>query len=353
MEELEAGGEEIKKVIDEAFALVTSYEKTNDWKWPHHVLKDGKLILNVNGLKTTALFLLKPTSSKNLTSEERIKIAQHLTKHYDELELDKPDLLTKISEDSESVIVVNVKEDELKDYAESFNTNIENVSIYIGLFEALITDLVNSGIVDIKDKADDFKESLITIQLSKEQVGEFLNYFDIMSDDVLNILANELSDMSYKKTDDDLTNKLTKAEKIIGELKNKFDELSEKFKVQKTELSNAASSNYDKNLVDTKFEVIINFIKSADIKDDTLIQFINNVIEAESKRDIGYLTKLGKSFMKSKISDNSQFVKKSKVINRFSDNDLDELLDFVGEGDSESTAMPVESDRISRLVDYL
>ena len=344
---------DIKEVIDETFALVLSYDKTGDWKQPHHVLKDEKLILNVNGLKTAALFLLKPTTSKNLSSDERVEIATHLSRHYDELEMEKPDRLTKIAEKAESTITVNIKEDELKEYAESFNTNVENVSIYIGLFEALITDLVNSGVIDINEKTEDFDESLISVQLSKEQVEEFLKYFDIMSDDVLNILSNNLSSMSYKKTDSDLVDKVSKSESIITELKEKISELTEQFENQKIELDKATASNYDKNLIDKKFEVIINFIKSSDVKDETLIQFVNTVIEAESSRDIQYLTKLGKSFMKSKVSDNTQFVKKSKVINRFSDNDLNELLDFVGDSKSESTDKSFNNDRLSRLVDYL
>ena len=297
--------------------------------------------------------MLKPTTSKNLSSDERVEIATHLSRHYDELEMEKPDRLTKIAEKAESTITVNIKEDELKEYAESFNTNVENVSIYIGLFEALITDLVNSGVIDINEKTEDFDESLISVQLSKEQVEEFLKYFDIMSDDVLNILSNNLSSMSYKKTDSDLVDKVSKSESIITELKEKISELTEQFENQKIELDKATASNYDKNLIDKKFEVIINFIKSSDVKDETLIQFVNTVIEAESSRDIQYLTKLGKSFMKSKVSDNTQFVKKSKVINRFSDNDLNELLDFVGDSKSESTDKSFNNDRLSRLVDYL
>jgi len=269
------------------------------------------------------------------------------------LELEKPERLIKIADDSESIITVKVQEDELKEYAENFNTNVENVSIYIGLFEALITDLVNSGIIDIKDKAEDFDESLISVQLSKEQVEEFLNYFDIMSDDILNILSNNLSSMSYKKTDIDLKNKLLKSESIITELQQTIIELTEQNKKSETDLNKATNSNYDKNLVDNKFEVIINFVKSSDIKDETLIQFINNIIEAESKKDIGYLTKLGKSFMKSKISDSTQFIKKSKVINRFSNNELDELLDFVGDGKTESADSIIDNDRINRLAEYL
>lgn len=343
--------EELQKVIDETFALALSYEKTGDWKQPHHVLKDEELILNVNGLKSAALFLLKPNTSKNLSSDERTKIATHLTKHYDEMEMEKPDRLTKIANNTESTITVNIKEDELKEYAESFDTNVENVTIYIGLFEALVTDLVNSGIIDIKDKAEDFDESLVSIQLSKGQVEEFLKYFDIMSDDILNILSNNLGSLSYKKTDKELTDKLLKSESIITELKEKVSELSELSTVQKTQLDKASNSNYDKNLVDNKFEVIINFIKASDIKDETLIQFINNVIEAESDRDIGYLTKLGKSFMNSKVSDSTQFVKKSKVINRFSDSQLDELLDVSLTDNKESTI--IDNDRVSRLAEYL
>lgn len=343
----------IKAIIDETFAIVSSYEKTNDWQYPHHTLKDNELTLNVNGLKAAALFLLKPTTSKNLSSEDRIKIANHLCKHYDELDIETPDKLTNISENSESIVVVNVNDDELKEYAESFDIGVENVSIYIGLFESLVTDLVNSGVIDIKDKSKDADDSIIPVQLSKDQVEEFLKYFDIMSDDILNILSNKLTSMSYKKTDADLENKLSASESIISDLKEKIDGLDDTIKTQASELKKSTSVKYDKSLVDNKFAVIINFVKSADNQNDTLIQFINNVIEAESERDIGYLTKLGKSFMKSKGTDSTQFIKKSKVVNRFNDDDYDKLLGYVGKDKGEDVKESVESSRIERLMDYL
>ena len=347
----------IQNVIDEVFAIALSYEKTSDQKWPHHVLKDKDIILNVNGLKAAALFLLQPNSSKNISSEDRSKMAKHILKHYEELSLDKPDRLSKIADNKESLVNINVKEDELKEYAESFDTNIENVSTYIGLFESLLTDLFNSGIIDIKDKKQNNDEntnnSIIPIQLSKTQVEEFLNYFEIMSDDILNILSNDLENMSYKKTDKDLEERNQKTETIISDLNEEINKLNEQINTQRESLEKYLANNYSKDLIDTKFEMIINFIKSTNNGDETLIQFIDNIIEAETERDIGYLTNLGKAFLKSKTFDNTQFIKKSKIINRLNNSDIDKLLGIVDNDKKESGTEELITDRMSKLVEYL
>jgi hypothetical protein len=281
-------------------------------------------------------------------------MAKHILKHYEEISLDKPERLSKIADNKESLVTINVKEDELKEYAESFDTNIENVSTYIGLFESLLTDLFNSGIIDIKDKKENNDEntnnSIIPIQLSKNQVEEFLNYFEIMSDDVLNILSNDLSNMSYKKTDKDLEERNKKTENVISDLNEEIDKLNEIIITQKETLKNSLANNYSKDLIDTKFEMIINFIKSTNNGNETLIQFIDNIIEAESKRDIGYLTNLGKAFLNSKTSDNTQFIKKSKIINRLNNKDIDKLLGIV---DNKKESGTEELDRMSRLIEYL
>ena len=284
-------------------------------------------------------------------------MAKHILKHYEEISLDKPERLSKIADNKESLVTINVKEDELKEYAESFDTNIENVSTYIGLFESLLTDLFNSGVIDIKDKKENNDEntnnSIIPIQLSKTQVEEFLNYFEIMSDDVLNILSNDLTNMSYKKTDKDLEERNQKTETIISDLNEEINKLNEKINAQKEELENSSASNYSKDLIDTKFEMIINFIKSTNNGDETLIQFIDNIIEAESERDIGYLINLGKAFLKSKTSDNTQFIKKSKIINRLNNKDIDKLLGIVDNDKKESGTEELVNDRMSRLAEYL
>lgn len=341
-----------KAAIDEMFGLVTSYDKMGDWKFPHHVIVGEDVILNVNGLKTAALFLLRPNTSKNLSSSEKTAIAKHLTRHYDELKLDKPEKLKKISENKESEIIINVKDDELKEFADVFKTNIENLNTYVGLFESLLTDLVNSGIIDIQNNKESVDDTVIQLKLSKEQVEEFINYFDVMSDDILNILSGKLTAISYKKTNEDLEKQNVSSDNVISDLKDKVAELTEKVEKQKSDFKEVLKDKYDRTLIDNKFEAIINFINSTDMENETLIQVINNVIEAESKRDIDYLTSIGKAFVKTKITDETQFIKKTKISNRFDEEKIDELLDIVGNNIT-SNDESVTTNRISKLADYL
>lgn len=343
---------EAKAAIDEMFGLVTSYDKMGDQKFPHHVIVGEDIILNVNGLKTAVLFLLRPNTSKNLSNSEKTTIAKHLARHYDELKLDKPEKLKKISENKESEIIINVKDDELKEFADVFKTNVENLNTYVGLFESLLTDLVNSGIIDIQNNKESVDDTVIQLKLSKEQVEEFINYFDVMSDDILNILSGKLTAISYKKTNEDLEKQNVSSDNVITELKDKVTELTEKIEKQKSDFKEVLKDKYDKTLIDNKFEAIINFINSTEMENETLIQVINNVIEAESKRDIDYLTSIGKAFVKTKITDETQFIKKTKISNRFDEEKIDELLDIVGNGNT-SNDESVATDRIAKLADYL
>lgn len=341
-------------IVDEVFALVKSYDKIADWQWPHHIVKEGQVILNVNGLKTAALFLLKPNSSKNLTTDERTSIATHLLRHYDELKMDKPDKLNKLAEGKESCIVINIKDDEIKEFSETFKVNAEDIGTYIGLVEALLTDFVNSGIIDIESESNDFDESVIAVKLNKAQTEEFIKYFDIISDDIVSILANEYDNLSYKQTDSNIESKFQESSSRVVNLENTISDLNTTIEDQKAQLQALVNSTVDQHLTQTKFQAIIDFIKSSEGVDETVIQFINNVIEAESGRDIQYMAKIGKSFMKASAnSDLNKFVKKSSIISKFKTSDVTELLDLVTGKDESAMPKTVNSnvERLSSLLD--
>lgn len=345
--------EENKAVVDEVFALVKSYDKVADWQWPHHVVKEDRVILNVNGLKTASLFLLKPNSSKNLTSDERTAMAAHLLRHYDELKMDKPEKLTKVAEGKESCIVINIKDDELQEFGEMFKVNAEDIGTYVGLVEALLTDLVNSGIIDIESESADFDESVIAVKLNKSQTEEFIKYFDIVSDDIVSILANEFDNLSYKQTDSSIENKFQESNSKVVNLENTIEQLNTTIEDQKAQLQTLVNTTVDQHLTQTKFQAIIDFIKSSDSVDETIIQFINTVIEAENERDIQYMAKIGKSFMKATAnSDLTRFVKKSNIISKFNVGDVSELLDLVTDK-KESTTQPTVNKNVDRLSSYL
>jgi hypothetical protein len=280
-------------------------------------------------------------------------MAAHLLRHYDELKMDKPEKLSKVAEGKESCIVINIKDDELQEFGEMFKVNAEDIGTYVGLVEALLTDLVNSGIIDIESEANDFDESVIAVKLNKSQTEEFIKYFDIVSDDIVSILANEFDNLSYKQTDSSIENKFQESNTKVASLETTIEELNTTIEDQKAQLQSLVKSTVDQHLTQTKFQAIIDFIKSSDSVDETIIQFINTVIEAESDRDIQYMAKIGKSFMKATAnSELTKFVKKSNIISKFNVGDVTELLDLVTEK-NESTTLPKVNKNVDRLSSYL
>lgn len=352
MEALSASDDN-KAVIDEVFALVKSYDKVGDQQWPHHVVKESNVVLNVNGLKTAALFLLKPNASKNLTTDERTAIASHLLRHYDELKMEKPEKLSKVAEGKESCVVINIKDDELQEFGEMFQVNAESIGTYVGLLESMLTDFVNGGIINIESEDKDFDESMVTIKLNKAQTEEFIKYFDILSDDIVSILAGDFDSLSYKQTDSNISDKLQESSSHINTLETTIAQLNTTIEDQKAQLTELVNTTVDQHLTQTKFQAIIDFIKSSDGVDETVIQFINNVIEAENDNEIQYMAKIGKSFMKSSAnSEMTKFVKKSSIISKFNTADVTELLGLTGTK-NESAVPKTVNEKIDRLSDYL
>jgi hypothetical protein len=339
-------------IVNEVFALVKS-EKPSDWQWPHHVVKDGKVLLNVGGLQTAALFLLKPNSSKNLTSDERTAIATHLLGHYDQIKMEKPDKLNKLVEGKESTIVINIKDDELQEFGEMFKVQAEEIGTYVGLIEALLTDFVNSGIIDIESEATDMDESVVAVKLNKRQTEEFIKYFDIISDDIVSILGGDFDALSYKQTDTSLERRFNESLNKVDELTSQVTEMTATVEAQKTQIKTLAGAENQVKLDQVKFQAIIDFVKSSENVDETVLQFVHNVIEAESPRDVTYMAKIGKSFMKaSNNSDLTKFVKKSGIISRFNASEVADLLNIVDD-DKKESALPAVSKTVDRLAEML
>jgi len=338
-------------VVDEVFALVKSYDKVSDWQWPHHVVVDGEVLLNAGGLKAAALFLLKPNSSKNLTTDERTAIATHLLRHYDEIQMEKPDKLAKLVEGKESTIVINIKDDELQEFGEMFKVNAEEIGTYVGLIEALLTDFVNSGVIDIESDNAESTDGVIAVKLNKRQTEEFIKYFDIISDDIVNILSSDFDSLSYKQTDSSLETRFSESTSKVETLEDTVTELTNTIETQNSKIELMKNAVIDQQLNQTKFQAIIDFIKSSETVDDTVIQFINNVIEAESDRDITYMAKIGKSFLRaSSQSDLTKFVKKSSIISKFNAAEVVDLLDLI---DNKESAVPSVLKTVDRLADLL
>ena len=338
----------IKKVIDEVFALVNSYDKMGDWKQPHHSIKGNDVLLNLNGLRTAALFLLKPNSSKGLTKEEKSAIAKHLLRHYKEIDEKAPERLVNIAENKESVIMLNIKDNEYKEFSESFNINEEDIYVYIGLMESLLTDLVNSGIIAVESD-DENKESITTVKLEKDQIDELLKYFDVMTNDIVNILDGNFDKISYKSA-----NKATSDESIKeimqlnSELKSQVEEKDEMINELKAKIEETEKENSEQQITNHKFVAIINFIKALDNVDETMVQFINNVIEAENEKEVDYLFKIGTTFMKTQKA-----TPKFKKISNLTGLNVDKIFNLLDDNkDKKESGLDKINKTVESLAEY-
>jgi len=245
----------------------------------------------------------------------------------------EPDKLTLMASGKESVIIINAKEDDMKDFSETFKVPVEDIGIYIGLMESMLTDFVNSGILNIQGDLDESNESIVTLKLSKEQTEEFIKYFDVVSDDIVSILSNNFVDISYKQEAvSDIEDKYLQEKDINATLAQKLQD-AETANAEITEqLKRYISANTEHSLNMKKFEAIIDFVKSVENVDESLIQWINNVVEAQEEKEVGYLVKLGSNFMKNtKSNEIPKFVKKMNVGVNFRTSDADTLTDLIGD----------------------
>ena len=98
------GEGDLKKMIDEVFAIARCYDAQKCWKLPHHdVAVSGSSVsvtLNEGGLRAAANALLGARQTVIATGEEKKAAASHLRKHFDELGIEAPDNLVKVSENS-------------------------------------------------------------------------------------------------------------------------------------------------------------------------------------------------------------------------------------------------------------
>lgn len=297
------------------------------------------------------MFLLKPANTKNLTSDEKTKIAKHLLKHYNELKLDAPPKLHNIADNKESVVMLNIKEDELKEFGQLFEVDAEDVAVYVGLMEALLTDLVNSGIVNIQDMDNDFDESFINVKLDKQQATEVVKYFDIISGDIINILNGDYDKLSYNKNVTTLNAENDKANTKIEELSGYVHELEQTISERDDEIANLTQIKNDNILNKSKFEAIVNFVKTINNVDETILQFIHNVIDAENKRDINYLINLGSSFMRQQ--NNNHKFRKVSMLNHATSSDINTIetiidnTNYTSDKDEYSSGVSKNVDSIS------
>lgn len=347
--------EDIKKVINEVYAIVRSDDKA-DQLYPHHTINDkNEIQLNKNGLTSATLMFLKPSNSKNLTTDEKTAIAKHLVKHYSKNEIDAPAKLTKLSESKESTIIINVTDDEMTEFGEFFKVGAGDVGVYVGLIENLLTDLTNSGIIQLdgNDDNSNYDESVISVKLNKDQVKEVINYLDIISTDVIKLLSNDFDSLSYKATDDELTTSFKEATAMVTSLKENVEELESTIAERDEEIASLKLKTDSETLNKSKFEAIINFIKTIEDVDDNILNFMESVIETNNENEINYLLKLSGNFMKQ--TNKPPTFKKVSMINQVDSQSLERFNnilnnDVVNQSNNESTKI---TDEVSKTVNSI
>jgi hypothetical protein len=298
---------------------------------------------------------LKPSNSKNLTTDEKTAIAKHLVKHYSKNEIDAPAKLTKLSESKESPIIINVTDDEMTEFGEFFKVGAGDVGVYVGLIENLLTDLTNSGIIQLdgNDDNSNYDESVISVKLNKDQVKEVINYLDIISTDVIKLLSNDFDSLSYKATDDELTTSFKEATAMVTSLKENVEELESTIAERDEEIASLKLKTDSETLNKSKFEAIINFIKTIEDVDDNILNFMESVIETNNENEINYLLKLSGNFMKQ--TNKPPTFKKVSMINQVDSQSLERFNnilnnDVVNQSNNESTKI---TDEVSKTVNSI
>jgi hypothetical protein len=71
-----------KSYIKETYLVVGDYEKRSTWKFPHHELLGGDLVVNKNGVIAAYQALRGARHDPNISPTQKKEAAKHLLRHY-------------------------------------------------------------------------------------------------------------------------------------------------------------------------------------------------------------------------------------------------------------------------------
>lgn len=307
----------IEEVIDEVYALVRCYDDMKCWKYPHHIIKDDKVILNINGLRTAVLFFVRMLSTNNhdYSKEEIKKMAEHFARHYKELNREIPSTLSKYLNKSEKYIMFNISDDELIEASTLFDNNLDITLSYIFAIESLINVLENTNIIDISsnyieetiENREDNELSIYTIKLTSKQLKEFMKLFDVFIEKAINIIDNKTIDFN-KEIDDDYEKEYNNdlnfddyliLKKQLEDIQLQVDEYTKtisKLKQEKEELLNQLNDVNkvidELSMIEKKYNILVENILNGKVIDKTFIDMLN---EASDDFELKALSKLSES----------------------------------------------------------
>jgi len=296
--------------VKEIFGVVKCYDKEECLKFPIRQYVEGKgFVVNVNGLRTAALFLIKPNTSKGLSKEEKKELAKFLIKYYNILNIQPPKALETLAKDMENFIIIDVKDSVVKEYANSVNSNVDDVYNAIVFIENLINEMYNKGLLEIENTD---AENVI-IELDRNTLANVIMAIENSTDSIINTLSGEELPSN--------ANGIVMAEldKIRAELKDalaKYEETKSEADMLKAKLSEYEEIINRKNqeieslkLMKEKFDVLYNAVKN----DENYLYMLNTLSELSSEEEIKVFKKVTESM---KI-EQPKFRKKSLISEDF------------------------------------
>jgi len=228
--------EDFKALVDEVFGIVRGYEKAEEWKLPHHAVSVEDDVVSVSvskqGLLAASQALSGARGGVVATGEEKQAAAQHLLRHYEELELEAPENLMKMGE--------SVK------FAEVF---YETDKISVKLDDKMIEKLIDNGdyfketlnitneemysILDsIVKTIDPFIEDYAIIELNEDRFVTLAKHLNKFAVDVAKIVNGESVD-AFKSTENSEIFNTMNGE--ISKLRDQVSTLSSAMKSLKSE----------------------------------------------------------------------------------------------------------------------
>jgi Asp-tRNA(Asn)/Glu-tRNA(Gln) amidotransferase C subunit len=140
---------------------------------------------------------------------------------------------------------------------------------------------------------------------------------------------------------------------MVTSLKENVEELESTIAERDEEIASLKLKTDSETLNKSKFEAIINFIKTIEDVDDNILNFMESVIETNNENEINYLLKLSGNFMKQ--TNKPPTFKKVSMINQVDSQSLERFNnilnnDVVNQSNNESTKI---TDEVSKTVNSI
>lgn len=287
-----------KEALYEIFALVKCEDKKECQKYPHHEFDGENVILNPNGLVVATIFFAKPQNQKLLSEEEKMTMAKHLAKHYEELGKEIPSSLKRILDKKESFVDFDMSIEDLYEISSKYNISVEELGTYLTTIEVLISEMINNGFVDVESDLNE-----IILKLSKDQVEKIVSLMDKVNVNLFKVLNGEevesdVLSKEYAKEIEELKSKLNEAISTAVKYKEEVEYLNKELSKYEAIAEKVESLKKEKEVLENKLNLLVNVYKKSEEYDETML---NMILEASDEKEIMILRKLSESATNPKL----------------------------------------------------